>query len=153
MHRPSSSLLPNSKASVGNLLGGAAFGVKSPLWGSNPRPYAYETHALPTELRRRLPRTVHALATNSSRATFRANRETSRADRGRGRMLCRLLTRRKPFVLRDSKRDKMARFLARTLKQSCDARTADRRTASAAASATQPDRARALHRQNGHTGD
>ena len=24
----------------------------SPLWGSNPRPYAYEAHALPTELRR-----------------------------------------------------------------------------------------------------
>ena len=28
-------------------------GAKSPLWGSNPRPYAYEAHALPTELRRR----------------------------------------------------------------------------------------------------
>ena len=27
-------------------------GAKSPLWGSNPRPYAYEAHALPTELRR-----------------------------------------------------------------------------------------------------
>lgn len=26
----------------------------SPLWGSNPRPYAYEAHALPTELRRQL---------------------------------------------------------------------------------------------------
>ena len=26
--------------------------VRSPLWGSNPRPYAYEAHALPTELRR-----------------------------------------------------------------------------------------------------
>ena len=25
---------------------------RSPLWGSNPRPYAYEAHALPTELRR-----------------------------------------------------------------------------------------------------
>ena len=25
---------------------------KSPLWGSSPRPYAYEAHALPTELRR-----------------------------------------------------------------------------------------------------
>ena len=24
----------------------------SPLWGSNPRPYAYEAHALPAELRR-----------------------------------------------------------------------------------------------------
>ena len=24
----------------------------SPLWGSNPRPYAYEAHALPTELKR-----------------------------------------------------------------------------------------------------
>ena len=30
---------------------------KSPLWGSNPRPYAYEAHALPTELRRRCQRT------------------------------------------------------------------------------------------------
>ena len=27
---------------------------KSPLWGSSPRPYAYEAHALPTELRRHL---------------------------------------------------------------------------------------------------
>ena len=27
---------------------------KSPLWGSNPRPYAYEAHALPTELRRHI---------------------------------------------------------------------------------------------------
>ena len=27
-------------------------GRTSPLWGSNPRPYAYEAHALPTELRR-----------------------------------------------------------------------------------------------------
>ena len=26
----------------------------SPLWGSSPRPYAYEAHALPTELRRRM---------------------------------------------------------------------------------------------------
>ena len=26
----------------------------SPLWGSNPRPYAYEAHALPAELRRHL---------------------------------------------------------------------------------------------------
>ena len=26
--------------------------ARSPLWGSNPRPYAYEAHALPTELRR-----------------------------------------------------------------------------------------------------
>ena len=26
----------------------------SRLWGSNPRPYAYEAHALPTELRRQL---------------------------------------------------------------------------------------------------
>ena len=25
---------------------------KSPLWGSSPRPYAYEAHALPAELRR-----------------------------------------------------------------------------------------------------
>ena len=25
---------------------------ESPLWGSNPRPYAYEAHALPAELRR-----------------------------------------------------------------------------------------------------
>jgi hypothetical protein len=25
---------------------------RSPLWGSNPRPYAYEAHALPAELRR-----------------------------------------------------------------------------------------------------
>ena len=25
---------------------------KAPMWGSNPRPYAYEAHALPTELRR-----------------------------------------------------------------------------------------------------
>ena len=24
---------------------------KSPLWGSNPRPYAYGAHALPTELK------------------------------------------------------------------------------------------------------
>ena len=30
---------------------------RSPLWGSNPRPYAYEAHALPTELRRRCERT------------------------------------------------------------------------------------------------
>ena len=29
----------------------AADGI-SPLWGSNPRPYAYEAHALPAELRR-----------------------------------------------------------------------------------------------------
>ena len=29
---------------------------RSPLWGSNPRPYAYEAHALPTELRRQ---TIH----------------------------------------------------------------------------------------------
>ena len=29
---------------------------RSPLWGSNPRPYAYEAHALPTELRRRYQR-------------------------------------------------------------------------------------------------
>ena len=28
--------------------------AKSPLGGSNPRPYAYEAHALPTELRRRM---------------------------------------------------------------------------------------------------
>ena len=27
-------------------------GCASPLWGSSPRPYAYEAHALPTELRR-----------------------------------------------------------------------------------------------------
>ena len=27
---------------------------QSPLWGSNPRPYAYEAHALPAELRRLL---------------------------------------------------------------------------------------------------
>ena len=27
---------------------------ESPLWGSSPRPYAYEAHALPTELRRHL---------------------------------------------------------------------------------------------------
>ena len=27
---------------------------KSRLWGSNPRPHAYEAHALPTELRRQL---------------------------------------------------------------------------------------------------
>ena len=27
---------------------------RSPLWGSNPRPYAYEAHALPTELRRHM---------------------------------------------------------------------------------------------------
>ena len=29
-------------------------GCASPLWGSNPRPYAYEAHALPAELRRHL---------------------------------------------------------------------------------------------------
>lgn len=28
--------------------------AKSPLWGSNPRPYAYGAHALPAELRRLL---------------------------------------------------------------------------------------------------
>ena len=28
-------------------------GCASPLWGSNPRPYAYEAHALPAELGRR----------------------------------------------------------------------------------------------------
>jgi hypothetical protein len=33
--------------------------IKSPLWGSNPRPYACEAHALPTELKR-LTRMVHA---------------------------------------------------------------------------------------------
>ena len=27
---------------------------ESPLWGSNPRPHAYEAHALPTELRRQI---------------------------------------------------------------------------------------------------
>jgi hypothetical protein len=27
---------------------------RSPLWGLNPRPYAYEAYALPTELKRRL---------------------------------------------------------------------------------------------------
>ena len=31
-----------------------ADGEESPLWGSNPRPYAYEAHALPTELRRHM---------------------------------------------------------------------------------------------------
>ena len=30
----------------------AASNKVSPLWGSNPRPYAYEAHALPAELRR-----------------------------------------------------------------------------------------------------
>ena len=40
----------------------------SPLWGSNPRPYAYEAHALPTELRRRAIRTTPA---RSSRACAR----------------------------------------------------------------------------------
>ena len=30
-----------------------AMGNMSPLWGLNPRPYAYEAHALPAELRRR----------------------------------------------------------------------------------------------------
>ena len=29
-----------------------AMGNMSPLWGSNPRPYAYEAHALPAELKR-----------------------------------------------------------------------------------------------------
>ena len=33
------------------------FANKGPLRGSNPRPYAYEAHALPTELRRRCERT------------------------------------------------------------------------------------------------
>ena len=37
-----------------------AFAVMcSPLWGSNPRPYAYEAHALPTELKRLTCR-IHA---------------------------------------------------------------------------------------------
>ena len=31
----------------------------SPLWGSNPRPYAHEAHALPTELKRLTCR-IHA---------------------------------------------------------------------------------------------
>ena len=28
--------------------------TRSPLWGLNPRPYAYEAYALPAELKRRL---------------------------------------------------------------------------------------------------
>ena len=37
----------------------------SPLWGLNPRPYAYEAHALPAELRRHL-RMLEALTTRSA---------------------------------------------------------------------------------------
>ena len=35
------------------------FGCASPLWGSNPRPYAHEAHALPAELRRHGVRSGH----------------------------------------------------------------------------------------------
>ena len=41
--------------------GGQDLHCKSPLRGSNPRPYAYEAHALPTELRRRCERTEEGL--------------------------------------------------------------------------------------------
>ena len=34
---------------------------RSPLWGLNPRPYAYEAYALPAELKRRLEEAHHHL--------------------------------------------------------------------------------------------
>ena len=52
-----SAVEPRSGSVVGLPLPGWARGAatqESPLWGSNPRPYAYGAHALPTELKRRL---------------------------------------------------------------------------------------------------
>jgi hypothetical protein len=47
---------------------------KSPLWGSNPRPYAYEAHALPTELRR--PTTKNTSAVRAAKASVPYNIRT-----------------------------------------------------------------------------
>ena len=43
------------------------FRTKSPQWGSNPRPYAYEAHALPTELKRHLLRSSAPVCSCSAR--------------------------------------------------------------------------------------
>ena len=50
---PSDRMCAHNGAFCQSLCGHAASTI-SPLWGSNPRPYAYGAHALPTELRRQV---------------------------------------------------------------------------------------------------